>query len=58
MNPEEALRDAETLAEDLSKHGILLISDQPILGQLIPKQPVSEHVVAKPSALVQEYRQR
>jgi coenzyme PQQ synthesis protein D (PqqD) len=30
VQPAEALRDAETLAEDLAKHGILLISDQPI----------------------------
>src|SRR5271166_510912 len=28
--PEEAMRDAETLAGDLAKHGILLISEQPI----------------------------
>jgi hypothetical protein len=30
VQPEEALRDAEALAEDLAKHGILLISEQPI----------------------------
>jgi hypothetical protein len=30
VNGEEALRDAEMLAEDLAKHGILLISDQPM----------------------------
>jgi Coenzyme PQQ synthesis protein D (PqqD) len=30
VRPEEALRDAEALAEDLAKHGILLISEQPI----------------------------
>jgi hypothetical protein len=39
--PEEALRDAEALAQDLAKHGILLISEQPI---------------AKPAASVQESR--
>jgi hypothetical protein len=33
--PEEALRDAEELAANLSKHGILLISEKPI-----PPQPV------------------
>jgi len=38
VNPEDALRDAESLAEDLAKHGILLISDQPI----ITKPPVQE----------------
>jgi coenzyme PQQ synthesis protein D (PqqD) len=27
--PEDALRDAEALAEDLAKHGILLISEEP-----------------------------
>jgi hypothetical protein len=30
VQPEEALRDAESLAEDLAKHGILLISEEPI----------------------------
>ncbi len=30
VKPEEAMRDAEALAEDLAKHGILLVSDQPI----------------------------
>ena len=30
VKPEEALRDAEALAEDLAKHGILLISEAPI----------------------------
>jgi len=27
---EEAMRDAEALAEDLARHGILLVSDEPI----------------------------
>jgi hypothetical protein len=30
VQPGEALRDAEALAEDLAKHGILLISEEPI----------------------------
>jgi hypothetical protein len=30
VNPEQAMRDAEALADDLAKHGILLTSDQPI----------------------------
>jgi hypothetical protein len=30
VQPEEALRDAAALAEDLAKHGILLISEEPI----------------------------
>jgi hypothetical protein len=30
VQPEEAMRDAEVLAEDLAEHGILLISEQPI----------------------------
>jgi hypothetical protein len=38
VNPEEALRDAETLAEDLASHGILLISEEPIAS----KPPVQE----------------
>jgi|HubBroStandDraft_4_1064222.scaffolds.fasta_scaffold25903_2 hypothetical protein len=33
VKPEEAMRDAEALAEDLAKHGILLISEQPISQQ-------------------------
>jgi hypothetical protein len=28
--PEEALRDAETLVQELAGHGILLVSDRPI----------------------------
>jgi hypothetical protein len=31
VEPEEALRDAEALAQDLAKYDILLISDQPII---------------------------
>lgn len=30
VEPEEALRDAETLARDLASHGILQISEEPI----------------------------
>ncbi len=30
VHPDEALRDAETLANDLATRGILLISEQPI----------------------------
>ncbi len=30
VQPVEALRDAKALAEDLAKHGILLISDEPM----------------------------
>ncbi len=56
VSAEVAIRDAEILAEDLSKHGILLVSEQPIFEQPAPKQPVSEHAVAKPTTLVQEYR--
>lgn len=35
VQPEEALRDAEELASNLSKHGILLLSEKPI-----PPQPI------------------
>ncbi len=38
VKPEDALRDAEALAQDLAKHGILLISEEPIT----PKSPVQE----------------
>jgi hypothetical protein len=30
VKPEDAMRDAEALAADLAKHGILLISEEPI----------------------------
>lgn len=30
VQPEEAKRDAQSLAEDLAKHGILLVSEEPI----------------------------
>ena len=32
VKPEEAMRDAQSLAEDLAKHGILVVSEQPIAG--------------------------
>ncbi len=48
VKPEEAMRDAEELAENLARHGILLISEQPISGQPI----------ANAHATVQEQTQR
>jgi hypothetical protein len=48
VKPEEAMRDAEALAEDLAKHGILLISEQPI-----PEKPI-----VRPASPVQEQAQR
>jgi hypothetical protein len=42
VKPEDAMRDAEELADKLAKHGILLISEQPI-GKGVPVQePVGE----------------
>ena len=38
VQPEEALRDAEALAEDLANHGILLVSEEPISAQRIAQQ--------------------
>jgi hypothetical protein len=38
VRPEEAIRDAEALAEDLAKHGILLLSEQPIPSPQAPVQ--------------------
>jgi hypothetical protein len=38
VQPEDALRDAEALAEDLAQHGILLISEEPI----VTRPPVKE----------------
>jgi hypothetical protein len=43
VQPEEAQRDAEALAQDLAKHGILLISEQPISLQSIAKPVASVH---------------
>ena len=39
VEPGEAIRDAEALAQDLAKHGILLISEQPITP---PRPPARE----------------
>jgi hypothetical protein len=39
VTPDEALHDAETLANDLARHGILLLSDQPIAGKPIAPEP-------------------
>jgi hypothetical protein len=49
VKPEDAMRDAEELADKLAKHGILLISEQPISGQ-----PISGHMAAKTHAPVHE----
>lgn len=38
VKPEDAMRDAEELAENLAKHGILLISEQPIAKPDAPVQ--------------------
>jgi len=47
VQPEEAQRDAEALAQDLAKHGIRLISEQPISSPSIakPVAPVQEQLV-------------
>jgi hypothetical protein len=36
VRPEEAIRDAEALAEDLSRHGILVVSEKPIMSTKSP----------------------
>ncbi|HZW81078.1 MAG TPA: PqqD family protein [Candidatus Deferrimicrobiaceae bacterium] len=51
VRPEDALQDAEELAENLAKHGILLIAEQPIL-----EQPVGKLDARKPSTSLQELR--
>ena len=51
VQPEEALRDAEALAEDLAKHGILLIAEEPISGR-----PITQEANSKPDAPVQVTR--
>jgi hypothetical protein len=51
VQPAEALRDAEALAQDLVRHGILLISEEPISGQ-----PITHEAKSKPDAPVQVTR--
>jgi hypothetical protein len=54
VRPEDALQDAEDLAENLAKHGILLISEQPISEQPISEQPVGKLDPRKLDASLQE----
>lgn len=51
VRPEEALHDAEALAEDLASHGILLIAEEPISGQ-----PIDQEANSKPDTPVQVTR--
>jgi hypothetical protein len=51
VQPEEAFRDAEALAEDLAKHGILLVSEEPI-----SKQPITQEANSKPDVPAQVTR--
>jgi hypothetical protein len=50
VKPEDAMRDAEELAQNLARHGSLLISEQPISGQPIARvnapmqEPVQEPI--------------
>jgi hypothetical protein len=46
VTPEEARRDAEELAADLSKHGILLISEKPIPLQSVKRSEKREQECA------------
>jgi hypothetical protein len=54
VKPEDAMRDAEELADKLAKHGILLISEQPISGQPISGQPIAGQMTVKTDAPVLE----
>src|SRR5208282_3795391 len=48
VRPEEAMRDAEALAEDLANHGILLISEEPIPQPgFSPRQPAPQEAVKR-----------
>jgi len=42
VNAEDAKRDAAALAEDLAKHGILLLSDEPIAASVSAPQAVKK----------------
>jgi Coenzyme PQQ synthesis protein D (PqqD) len=39
VEPAQALRDAEELAESLAQHGILLVSETPITGNAPAQEP-------------------
>lgn len=39
IEPAQALRDAEELAEGLAQHGILLISEEPIASTVSAREP-------------------
>lgn len=41
VEPDEARRDAEYFVTELSKHGILLVSDKPIPAHNFPNSPAS-----------------
>ena len=56
VKPEEALRDAEALAEDLAKHGILLISEEPIASQSVASQSVAAQSVVSKSRTQEQQR--
>ena len=58
VQPDEAMRDAEALAEDLAEHGILLISEQAISEKPISQQPVSQQAATKPPSPVKQQEQR
>jgi hypothetical protein len=36
VRPDEALQDAEVLARELAEHGILMVSQEPILQSTLP----------------------
>lgn len=39
IDPDEAQADAEQFVSELSQHGILLVSDQPLLDSATPEAP-------------------
>jgi hypothetical protein len=53
VRPEDAVQDAEELAQNLAKHGILVISEQPISEQRLSEPSAGKRDIREPSASVQ-----
>jgi hypothetical protein len=47
---ENAYRDAEHFVEEFSRHGILLVSDQPVADRPIEDQPIEDPAVSPTEA--------
>ena len=50
VEPETALRDVERFVEEFSRHGILLVSDQPVADRPIEDQSTEDSAVSPTEA--------